>query len=50
MNMNCEDLMNMKQIRNGMKLVAGEKGVGRNIRWIYFADCVQCLKDEVDLT
>lgn len=48
--MNCEDLMNMKQIRNGMKLVAGAKGVDRNIRWIYFADCVQCLNGEVDLT
>lgn len=48
--MNCEDLMSMKQIRNGMKLVAGEKGVDRNIRWIYFADCVQCLNDETDLS
>lgn len=47
--MNCEDLMNMKQIRNGMKLVAGEKGVDRNIRWIYFADCVQCLKEDFNL-
>lgn len=48
--MNCEDLMNMKQIRKGMKLVAGEMGVDRNIRWIYFADCVQCLNNEVDLS
>lgn len=47
--MNCEDLMNMKQIRNGMKLVAGEKGVDRNIRWIYFADCIQCLKEGFNL-
>lgn len=47
--MNCEDLMNMKQIRNGMKLVAGEKGVDRNIRWLYFADCVQCLKENFNL-
>lgn len=47
--MNCEDLMNMKQIRNGMKLVAGEKGVDRNLRWIYFADCVQCLKEGFNL-
>lgn len=48
--MNCEDLMNMKQIRQGMKLVAGERGINRNIRWIYFADCVQCLNNEVDLS
>lgn len=47
--MNCEDLMNMKQIKNGMKLVAGEKGVHRNIRWIYFADCVQCLDENFNL-
>ena len=47
--MNCEDLMNMKQISRGMKLVAGEKGGGRNIRWIYFADCVQCLNEDYDL-
>ncbi|MCI5493128.1 MAG: PucR family transcriptional regulator ligand-binding domain-containing protein, partial [Lachnospiraceae bacterium] len=48
--MNCEDLMNMKQIRGGMKLVAGEKGIDRNIRWIYFADCVQCLSEDFDVT
>ncbi len=48
--MNCEDLMNMKPIRDGMKLVAGEKGISRNIRWIYFADCVQCLKEDFNLT
>ena len=47
--MNCEDLMNMKQIKNGLKLVAGEKGIGRNIRWIYFADCIQCLKEDFNL-
>lgn len=47
--MNCEDLMSMKQIRRGMKLVAGESGIGRNIRWIYFADCVQCLEQGFDV-
>lgn len=47
--MNCEDLMNMKPIRNGMKLRAGEKGLDRNIRWIYFADCVQCLAEDFNL-
>lgn len=47
--MNCEDLMNMKQIKYGIKLVAGEKGIKRNIRWIYFADCIQCLKDDFNL-
>ena len=47
--MNCEDLMNMKQIRKGMKLIAGEKGINRNIRWIYFADCIQCLNDDFNV-
>lgn len=47
--MNCEDLMNMKQIQEGMKLVAGETGINRTVRWIYFADCVQCLKDAVNV-
>lgn len=47
--MNCEDLLNMKQIRSGMKLVAGEKGLDKSIRWIYFADCVQCLSKDFDV-
>jgi sugar diacid utilization regulator len=47
--MNCEDLLNIPEIRNGLRLVAGEAGVRRNIRWIYFADCVQCLEDGFDV-
>lgn len=46
--MNCDDLLNIKQIRSGLKLIAGESGTHRNIRWIYFADCMQCLDDNVD--
>ncbi len=46
--MNCEDLLNIRSIRNGLKLMAGEAGTNRNIRWIYFADCMQCLDDNVD--
>ena len=48
--MNCEDLMKMKEIHSGMRLVAGEGGVQRNIRWIYFADCVQCLEGSVSIS
>lgn len=44
--MNCEDLMNIPKIYSGMKLIAGESGMYRNIRWIYFADCTQCLSDD----
>lgn len=48
--MNCEDLMQLKEMRSGMKLVAGESGVHRNIRWIYFADCIQCLEGSVAIS
>ena len=47
--MNCEDLMNMESIRKGMKLIAGDKGIDRTIRWIYFADCVQCLSADFNV-
>lgn len=47
--MNCEELMNMSQVKAGMKLVAGERGIDRNIRWIYFADCVQCLDENFNV-
>ncbi|MDO5388406.1 MAG: helix-turn-helix domain-containing protein [Clostridia bacterium] len=46
--MNCEDLLNIKEIRSGIKLVAGEVGIHRNVRWIYFADCMQCLDEGID--
>lgn len=48
--MNCEDLMQFQEIRSGMKLIAGESGVQRNIRWIYFADCTQCLEGSVSIS
>ena len=44
--MNCEDLMNIPKIYSGMKLIAGGSGMYRNIRWIYFANCTQCLSDD----
>ena len=47
--MNCDDLMNMELVRKGMRLVAGESGITRTIRWIYFADCVQCLTDDFNV-
>lgn len=47
--MNCDDLMSMKEIRSGLRLVAGESGIHRNIRWIYFADCIQCLEGSVPI-
>lgn len=47
--MNCEDLGRIEKFAGGMRLVAGKTGLGRTIRWIYFADCVQCLSDNFDI-
>lgn len=47
--MDCENLMNMKSLRNGLRLVAGVQGIHHTIRWIYFADCSQCLHGDVNL-
>lgn len=44
--MNVEELRNMPRLRAGLKLVAGENGLDRHIRWIYFADCIQCVRDK----
>ncbi len=41
--------MNIRQLSEGMALVAGGSGLDRTIRWIYFADCVQCLSEDFDL-
>lgn len=46
--MNCGDLLNIKQLKEGLELIAGEKGLNRYIRWPYFADCIQCLSDDYD--
>ncbi|SKB80119.1 PucR C-terminal helix-turn-helix domain-containing protein [Lachnospiraceae bacterium] len=44
--MNCHDMMQMAELREVLNLRAGEKGLGRSIRWIYFADCLQCIRSE----
>lgn len=41
--MNCEELMKMPELNGGLQLVAGKAGIRRMIRWIYFADSVQCI-------
>jgi len=40
--------MEMKEIQGGMKLMAGGRGLNHVIRWIYFADCIQCLAGNVN--
>lgn len=44
--MNCEDMMRIPELENVLKLKAGERGLQRLVRWIYFADCLQCIKSE----
>ena len=44
--MNCKEMMQIPELENVLKLKAGEKGLQRLVRWIYFADCLQCIKSE----
>lgn len=48
--MNCGDLLDIKQLKDGLELIAGENGLNRYIRWLYFADCIQCLSEDYDFT
>jgi sugar diacid utilization regulator len=48
--MNCEDLLNIKSLKDKFTLITGEQGLNRYIRWIYFADCIQCLRDDYDFS
>lgn len=45
----CRDLMSIDEIKEGLTLCAGEKGLGRRIRWLYFADCLECLDEDSNL-
>ena len=44
--MNCEDMINIPELKNVMNLRAGFDGINHTVRWIYFADCLQCVKSE----
>ena len=44
--MNCEEMMRIPELEYVLKLKAGETGLQRQVRWIYFADCLQCIKSE----
>ena len=44
--MNCIDMMEIPELRETLNLRAGEEGLMHPIRWIYFADCLQCVKSE----
>lgn len=44
--MNCRDMMQIPELTEVLKLKAGENGLEQSVRWIYFADCLQCVKSE----
>ena len=44
--MNCKDMMQMPELSDVIRLKAGAAGLNRSIRWIYFADCLQCVQSE----
>ena len=44
--MNCEDMMCIPQLENVLKLQAGKCGLTNTVRWIYFADCLQCIQSQ----
>ncbi len=45
-NMNCTDIMKIPEFQEVMVLKAGKEGLERQVRWIYFADCLQCIQKE----
>ncbi len=44
--MNCEEMIRLPELKNVLKLKAGAEGLTHPIRWIYFADCLQCIRNE----
>ena len=44
--MNCTDMIRIPELTDVLKLKAGERGLWHLVRWIYFADCLQCIKNE----
>lgn len=44
--MNCKDMIQIPELTEVLKLKAGENGLIQPVRWIYFADCLQCIRSE----
>ena len=44
--MNCDDMMRLPQLKEELKIRAGGDGLKNTVRWIYFADCLQCIQSE----
>jgi sugar diacid utilization regulator len=43
-----KQLMQIPELKE-LKLLGGKNGLYRHIRWLYFADCIECLDDAADL-
>ena len=48
--MNCENLITLKDFKGQFWLVAGDGGLKKKISWIYFADTLQCLRDDMNVS
>ena len=44
--MNCEEMIRLPELKDVLNLKAGAEGLTHPIRWIYFADCLQCIRSE----
>lgn len=47
--MNSEDLITLSDFKGKFWLVAGDKGLKRKISWIYFADTLQCIREDMNV-
>ena len=44
--MNCREMVQIQELENILCLKAGMEGLENEVRWIYFADCLQCVQRE----
>ena len=44
--MNCDDVTKIPELKEVLLLRAGAGGMKNIVRWIYFADCLQCVQSE----
>lgn len=47
--MNCSEMMQISELKNVLCLKAGKGGLNSEVRWIYFADCLQCVQREYQM-
>lgn len=47
MGIECKDIIKLSKLKD-LKLVGGENGLERNIRWVYIAECVEDANDIVN--